>query len=64
MNRARPDMEYPAFTARPTGLQDAEGVEKQEPPVFRSGALRDVPLSIYLLGGFPPRGAPLFAVTI
>jgi hypothetical protein len=30
---------------------------KQEPPVFRSGALRGASLSVYLLGGFPPRGA-------
>jgi hypothetical protein len=34
-------------------------VEKQEPPTERSGALRDAPALIYVLGGFPPRGAPL-----
>jgi hypothetical protein len=34
-------------------------LEEQEPPTERSGALRDAPASIYVLGGFPPRGAPL-----
>src|SRR5271166_7017539 len=36
-----------------------DGPMKQEPPVFRSGALRDAPSRVYQLGGFPPKGAPL-----
>jgi hypothetical protein len=30
------------------------GLEKQEPPTERSGALRDAPASIYVLGDFLP----------
>jgi rubrerythrin len=36
-----------------------KGWRSKNPRAKRSGALRDAPASIYVLGGFPPRGASL-----